>query len=63
MCARITLTTTGTEIADLFGLAYDLSAEATRPRFNVAPSSRVPVVQTRQEGAHEVGPMQWGLRK
>ena len=28
MCARITITTTGTEIADLFGLSYDMS----RPR-------------------------------
>jgi putative SOS response-associated peptidase YedK len=61
MCARITATTTGTEIADLFGLAYDLTAEAARPRFNVAPSQPVPVIRTRPDGAREVVSMQWGL--
>jgi putative SOS response-associated peptidase YedK len=61
MCARITVTTTGTEIADLFGLAYDLSAEAARPRFNVAPSQPVPVIRTRPDGAREVVSMRRGL--
>ena len=39
MCARITMTTTAAEIADLFGLSYDLSAT---PRYNVAPSQFIP---------------------
>ena len=38
MCARITVAATGTEVADLFGLAYDLSAEAIP-----APVQRPPV--------------------
>jgi putative SOS response-associated peptidase YedK len=61
MCARITVTTTGTEIADLFGLAHDLTAEAARPRFNVAPLHPVPVVRCRPDGAREVVSMRWGL--
>jgi putative SOS response-associated peptidase YedK len=49
MCARITATTTATKIADLFGLAYDLSTELARqPRNNVAPTQTVPVVRTMQ---------------
>jgi putative SOS response-associated peptidase YedK len=61
MCARIIATTTGTEIADLFGLAYDLSAGAARPRFNVAPSQPVPVVRTPPDGGRELVPMRWGF--
>jgi putative SOS response-associated peptidase YedK len=62
MCARITATTTGMEIADLFGLAYDLSAEAARqPRFNVAPTQSVPVVRARPDGGRELVSLRWGL--
>lgn len=58
MCARITLTTTGTEVADLFGLSYDLSQE--RRRYNVAPSQVIPVVRT-ANGRRELAHMPWGL--
>jgi putative SOS response-associated peptidase YedK len=58
MCARITLTTTSTEIADLFGLAYDLSQP---PRFNVAPSQPVPALRNDGRGGRELVAMRWGL--
>jgi putative SOS response-associated peptidase YedK len=59
MCARITLTTTATEIADLFGLAYDLS-KPTPKRYNVAPSQPVPVVRV-ADGKRELAELRWGL--
>lgn len=59
MCARITLTTTKTEIADLFGLSYDLGV-ASRRRYNVAPSQTVPVVRV-AGGRRELVAMRWGL--
>jgi putative SOS response-associated peptidase YedK len=58
MCARITITTTGTEIADLFGLSYDLSA--ARARYNVAPSTLLPVLRV-VNGARELADLRWGL--
>jgi putative SOS response-associated peptidase YedK len=62
MCARITVTTTPEETADLFGIAYELSAEAARPpRLNVTPSQLVPVVRVGASGAREVVAMPWGL--
>lgn len=57
MCARITLTSTSAEIADLFGLAYDLSQT---PRYNVAPSQFIPVLRL-NAGSRELAPMRWGL--
>jgi putative SOS response-associated peptidase YedK len=62
MCARITLTTTDAEGADLFGLAYDLGAERTSraPAYNVAPSRRVPVVRS-VGGKPELASLAWGL--
>src|SRR5687768_11060930 len=59
MCARITLTTTATEIADLFGLAYDLSKPTPR-RYNVAPSQAIPVVRV-ADGKRELAELRWGL--
>jgi putative SOS response-associated peptidase YedK len=61
VCARITVTTTPAEIADLFGLLFDTSAEATRPRLNVAPSQLVPVVRAAAAGGRELVSMRWGL--
>lgn len=62
MCARITVTTTGTEIADLFGLSYDMShpKPAPKARYNVAPSTLVPVVRV-TNGKRELVDLQWGL--
>lgn len=61
MCARITLTTTGTEVADLFGLSYDLARERAQPkRYNVAPSQSIPVVRV-ANGKRELADLKWGL--
>ena len=61
MCARITITTTGTEIADLFGLSHDTRPETpTRARYNIAPSALIPVVRV-VNGAREVADLRWGL--
>lgn len=42
MCARMTITTTPKEVADLFGLATDTRFDAEKGRYNVAPSTLVP---------------------
>ncbi len=59
MCARITLTTTGTEVADLFGLGYDLSQQQPR-RYNIGPSHLIPVLRV-MNGKRELAAMRWGL--
>ncbi len=62
MCARITITTTGTEIADLFGLSYDMShpKPLQRARYNVAPSTLIPVMRV-VNGVRELADLRWGL--
>ncbi|MCI0705649.1 MAG: SOS response-associated peptidase [Planctomycetia bacterium] len=62
MCARITITTTGTEIADLFGLSYDMSnpKPLSRARYNVAPSQAIPVMRI-ANGTKELADLRWGL--
>jgi putative SOS response-associated peptidase YedK len=62
MCARITATTTAAEIADLFGLGHDLQHPRPAPtaRFNVAPSTLIPVVRV-VNGARELVHLRWGL--
>jgi putative SOS response-associated peptidase YedK len=59
MCARITITTTREEIANLFGLGYDTRLPAT-PRYNVAPSSFIPVIRV-ASGVRELADLRWGL--
>src|SRR4051812_44757269 len=62
MCARITITTTGTEIADLFGLSYDMSnpRPLAAPRYNVAPAAVLPVMRVK-DGMRELAELRWGL--
>lgn len=62
MCARVSLITTTTEIADLFGLAYDLSRPrpADALRVNVAPGMRIPVLRV-MHGRRELAELHWGL--
>ncbi len=62
MCARITITTTGTEIADLFGLSYDMShpRPLQKARYNVAPSTVIPVMRV-VNGRRELADLRWGL--
>jgi putative SOS response-associated peptidase YedK len=62
MCARITITTTGTEIADLFGLSYDMShpRPVNKARYNVAPSTSISVMRM-MNGRRELADLRWGL--
>ncbi len=62
MCARITITTTGTEIADLFGLSYDMSnpRPLAAPRYNVSPSTIIPVMRG-VNSVRELADLRWGL--
>ena len=61
MCARITITTTAAEVADLFGLGADVrNAPTGAARYNVAPSTFVPVVRV-ANGVREVAELRWGL--
>lgn len=62
MCARITITTTGTEIADLFGLSYDIShpRPVQKARYNVTPSTVIPVMRV-INGQRELAELRWGL--
>jgi putative SOS response-associated peptidase YedK len=62
MCARMTITTTAAEIADLFGLSYDMSHPKPVPkaRYNVAPSTLIPVMRT-VNGQRELAELRWGL--
>ena len=58
MCARMTITTTAKEVADLFGLAPDLHNPPAR--YNVAPSQPIPVLRV-TNGARELAELRWGL--
>lgn len=58
MCARLTITTTAAEIADLFGLGDDLRNPTAR--YNIAPSQPVSVVRV-TNGARELADLRWGL--
>jgi putative SOS response-associated peptidase YedK len=59
MCARLTLTTTGHELADLFGLADD-QITSVQKRYNIAPMQWIPVVRVR-DGQRELVNLRWGL--
>jgi putative SOS response-associated peptidase YedK len=62
MCARLTITTTAAEIADLFGLGHDLRPAPLSPkrRYNVAPSTLIPVLRM-SNGTRELTELRWGL--
>ncbi len=60
MCARITIHTTPAEIADLFGLSRDRPYPTSTPRYNVAPSTLIPVIRV-ADGVRELAAVQWGL--
>jgi putative SOS response-associated peptidase YedK len=62
MCARLSITTTAAELADLFGLGHDLRHVPPRAsgRYNVAPSTLIPVVRT-ADGVRELTELRWGL--
>jgi len=58
MCGRYMLTTPGAEIAELFCLRV---IPTLAPRFNVAPTQRVPVVRMGSDGQRDCVQMRWGL--
>jgi len=58
MCGRYFLTTPGAVLAETFGL--DAMPELA-PRWNVAPSQRVPIVRTAGGGGRELALVRWGL--
>lgn len=59
MCGRIALTTPDDELAELFGASVP---EQYRPRYNIAPSQRTPVVRTVDGKDREIVMAQRGFR-
>jgi putative SOS response-associated peptidase YedK len=59
MCGRFTLTASGEEVAELFGLAEPPALSA---RYNIAPSQPVAVVRVDPDGSRRVSELTWGLR-
>lgn len=59
MCARLTLTTTGHELNNLFELCEEPSLPLL-PRYNMAPSQTIPVVRM-TNGKRELVSLRWGL--
>ena len=59
MCGRFTLTKSGEEVAEAFGLD---EAPSLLPRYNIAPSEPVLVVRQAEPGARRSGALaRWGL--
>ena len=58
MCGRYFLTTPGEVLADIFetGSAPELS-----PRYNIAPTQKVPIVRMGADGKREMALVSWGL--
>jgi len=63
MCGRYVLTTPGEVLAQIFDTPpppEELS-EALVPRYNIAPTQRVPIVRQTAEGPRELALASWGL--
>ena len=60
MCGRFTITSRREALAELLGVDAVDFADLV-PRYNAAPSQRIPVVRTRSDGAREVAGLAWGL--
>ncbi|MFB5193023.1 SOS response-associated peptidase [Alicyclobacillus fastidiosus] len=59
MCGRFALTEDWSQIVAYFGITeYDY---AIPPRYNIAPSQRIPAVITGTDGERRIGPLSWGL--
>jgi putative SOS response-associated peptidase YedK len=67
MCGRMTLTRSGSEIAEYFALEMDAEAITDfdggplRTRYNVAPSQLIPTIVATEPGARTLAWKQWGL--
>ncbi len=57
MCGRYTLTSDLAEFAETLGVKYD--ARKHNPRFNICPSSNVPVILN--DGSNAITTARWGL--
>ncbi len=60
MCGRFTITARSEALAALLGVDTEDFA-ALVPRYNAAPSQRIPAVRTRADGRREVVGLKWGL--
>jgi putative SOS response-associated peptidase YedK len=60
MCGRYTLAAPIDEVVEVFDVTHLAFGEWV-PRFNIAPSSTVPVLLQSAEGERRLGPMRWGL--
>lgn len=58
MCGRFVQTTSAQRLAERFA-ATDTTGDALRPRFNVAPSTPIPVLIA--PGGRRLGTMRWGF--
>jgi putative SOS response-associated peptidase YedK len=67
VCGRMTLTRSGTEIAEYFALAVRDEAalappgRALRPRYNIAPSQEIPAILLAPGIGRQLEWMHWGL--
>ena len=68
MCGRMTLTRSGSEIAEYFALemigddgVVEMDGSPLRPRHNIAPSQFVPTILKSPEGPRRFRWRQWGL--
>jgi putative SOS response-associated peptidase YedK len=58
MCGRYFLTTPGEVLADIFETG---SAPGLAPRYNIAPTQKVPIVRLGADGKREMALVSWGL--
>jgi len=64
MCGRYVLTTPGEVLAQIFEVPLAAALTAVGkivPRYNIAPSQRVPIVRRTAEGPRELALATWGL--
>jgi putative SOS response-associated peptidase YedK len=67
MCGRMTLTRSGSEIADYFALAMaedeiaEMNGEPLRARYNIAPSQQVATIVGLPDGGRSLTWKKWGL--
>jgi putative SOS response-associated peptidase YedK len=61
MCGRVTLTSSGAELAEAFELDASQALPALEPRFNIAPSQEVVTVRCDSDAQRELSFERWGL--
>jgi len=58
MCGRYALTKT--ELLEEF-FEFSFTGHQIIPRFNIAPTTQIPVIRLREDGQRELIDMRWGL--